>query len=201
MQLPNGLQAYIPSEKLGAYLLSETHAVGKAKATFFHALGFNESNIPLLEHQLLTLAHSAPVQYVVPSPHGIKYIIEGGARSPQWRFAAHPYGVDSRNRRNQPALCDRISRLSKLWVAEEKDMIRELDTVVLVHDLEAYGLTQGDVGAVVHCYKDGMTFEVEFVTGEGATLAVLTLSQHDIRLMRAREILHVRALAETKSAD
>jgi hypothetical protein len=59
-------------------------------------------------------------------------------------------------------------------------MIRELDTVVLVHNLEAYGLTQGDVGAVVHCYKDGATFEVEFVTGEGTTIAVLTLSQHDI---------------------
>jgi len=28
-------------------------------------------------------------------------------------------------------------------------------------------------------YKDGVTFEVEFVTGEGATIAVLTLSQHD----------------------
>lgn len=27
MQLPNGLQAYIPSYKLHAYLLSETHAV------------------------------------------------------------------------------------------------------------------------------------------------------------------------------
>ena len=46
MQLPNRLQAYIPSEKLSAYLLSETHAVGKAKATFFRALGFNETNIP-----------------------------------------------------------------------------------------------------------------------------------------------------------
>jgi hypothetical protein len=54
------------------------------------------------------------------------------------------------------------------------------------------------VGAVVHCYKDGVTFEVEFVSGEGTTLAVLTLSQHDIRPMHAREILHVRAL--TKSA-
>jgi hypothetical protein len=80
-------------------------------------------------------------------------------------------------------------------------MIRELDTVVLVHDLEAYGLTRGDVGAVVHCYKDGMTFEVEFVTGEGATIAVLTLSQQDIRPMHAREILHVRTLAKIESAD
>ena len=80
-------------------------------------------------------------------------------------------------------------------------MIHELDTVVLVHDLEAYGLTRGDVGAVVHCYKDGMTFEVEFVTGEGATIAVLTLSQHDIRPMHAREILHVRPLAKIEGAD
>jgi uncharacterized protein DUF4926 len=80
-------------------------------------------------------------------------------------------------------------------------MIRELDTVVLAHDLDAYSLTQGDVGAVVHCYQDGGTFEVEFVTGEGTTIAVLTLDQHDIRPMQAREILHVRALAETESAD
>jgi hypothetical protein len=80
-------------------------------------------------------------------------------------------------------------------------MIHELDTVVLVHDLEERGLTQGDVGAVVHCYKDTMTCEVEFVTGEGITIAVLTLSQQDIRPMHAREILHVRALAETESAD
>jgi hypothetical protein len=40
-----------------------------------------------------------------------------------------------------------------------------------------------------------VTFEVEFVSGEGTTLAVLTLPQHDIRPMHAREILHVRALA------
>ena len=78
-------------------------------------------------------------------------------------------------------------------------MIRELDTVVLAHDLETYGLTHGDVGAVVHCYKDRMTFEVEFVTGEGATIAVLTLSEQDIRPMQAREILHVRALAKIES--
>ena len=82
MQLPNRLQAYIPSEKLRAYLLSETHAVGKAKAMFFRALGFDETNMHLLEHGLLTLAHSAPVQDVVPSLHGIKYVIEGVLDTP-----------------------------------------------------------------------------------------------------------------------
>jgi hypothetical protein len=73
-------------------------------------------------------------------------------------------------------------------------MIHELDTVVLARDIEEYGLKQDDVGAVVHCYEDGKTFEVEFVTGEGQTVAVLTLSETDIRPMRRREILHVREL-------
>ena len=78
--------------------------------------------------------------------------------------------------------------------------MRELDTIVLVRDFAEHGLTQGDVGAVVHCYTDGITYEVEFVTGEGTTIAVLTLSQHDIRPMHAQEILHVRTLAKAESA-
>ncbi len=73
-------------------------------------------------------------------------------------------------------------------------MIRELDTVVLVKNIEEHGLKQGDVGAVVHCYKEGSLFEVEFVTGEGETVAVLTLTEVEVRPMRRREILHVRNL-------
>jgi hypothetical protein len=57
----------------------------------------------------------------------------------------------------------------------------KLDTVVLTHDIDKYGLKQGDIGAVVHCYRDGMAFEVEFVTAEGRTIALLTLSPADIR--------------------
>ncbi len=74
-------------------------------------------------------------------------------------------------------------------------MIKELDTVVLTHDIKEYSLTEGDIGAVVHCYGDSNAFEVEFVTAEGKTIAVLTLSTNDIRLMSNREILHARAIA------
>ena len=74
-------------------------------------------------------------------------------------------------------------------------MIRELDTVVLTHDIEEYGLKEGDIGAVVHCYSDGNAFEVEFVTAEGRTIAVITLTLTDIRLMSDKEILHVREIA------
>lgn len=74
-------------------------------------------------------------------------------------------------------------------------MIHELDTVVLTHDIEDEGLKKGDVGAVVHCYEDGEAFEVEFVTAEGKTIAVLTLKEENIRPMIKSEILHVRDLA------
>lgn len=73
-------------------------------------------------------------------------------------------------------------------------MIKELDTIVLSRDIEKHGLKHGDIGAVVHVYKDNAAYEVEFVTGEGETVAVLTLTSQDIRPMGEREILHVREL-------
>lgn len=73
--------------------------------------------------------------------------------------------------------------------------IRELDIVVLVRDLEQYGLKRGDVGTVVHCYEGGRAFEVEFVSGAGETIAVVTLSGEDFRPLSRAEILHVRELA------
>lgn len=75
-------------------------------------------------------------------------------------------------------------------------MIKELDTVVLTHDIKEYGLTEGDIGAVVHGYGDNNAFEVEFVTAEGRTIAVLTLTTNDVRLMKNREILHAREIAQ-----
>jgi hypothetical protein len=56
-------------------------------------------------------------------------------------------------------------------------------------------LQRGDVGAVVHIYGDGEAYEVEFVTAEGRTIAVLTLTAADVRPMAAGEILHVREVA------
>jgi Domain of unknown function (DUF4926) len=71
-------------------------------------------------------------------------------------------------------------------------MIKELDTVVLTHDIAKYGLVEGDIGVVVNCYTDRNAYEVEFVTAEGRTIAVLTLNLDDVRLMSSREILRVR---------
>ncbi len=75
-------------------------------------------------------------------------------------------------------------------------MIKELDTVVLSHDLEAHGLEKNDMGTVVHCYDDNLAYEVEFVTGEGETVALLTLGRKEIRPMGRWDIFHVREFAE-----
>jgi len=45
----------------------------------------------------------------------------------------------------------------------ESYTIRDLDTVVLTHDIEGHGLKEGNLGTVVHYYGDGAEFEVEFV--------------------------------------
>ena len=74
-------------------------------------------------------------------------------------------------------------------------MINELDLVVLTHDIDDHGLKSGDVGTVVHCYADKIGFEVEFVTAEGKTIAVLTLTNKDIRPFVRSEILHTREVA------
>jgi Domain of unknown function (DUF4926) len=73
-------------------------------------------------------------------------------------------------------------------------MTKELDTVVLTKDLPEHGLKKGDIGAVVHSYEDDKAFEIEFISGDGGTVAVVTLKDEDVRLMQDKEILHVREL-------
>jgi len=60
-------------------------------------------------------------------------------------------------------------------------VIKELDVVVLSHELKEYDLEKGHRGAVVHCYADGIGFEVEFIEPPH----VLTLTSADIKLDRS----------------
>lgn len=73
-------------------------------------------------------------------------------------------------------------------------MIREHDLVVLERDFNEHHLVKGDIGTVVHRYADGEAYEVEFVTGAGDTIAILTLEKDDVRPLVKREILHAREL-------
>lgn len=73
-------------------------------------------------------------------------------------------------------------------------MINEHDRIVLTKALPDEGLEAGDVGTVVHVYKDGEAYEVEFLTLDGRTAAVATVESSQVRPVTGREITHVREL-------
>ena len=73
-------------------------------------------------------------------------------------------------------------------------MITEHDRVVLKTAVLAEGLEAGDVGTVVHVYRDGRAYEVEFTTLDGKTAAVVTVETDDVRPVGKREITHAREL-------
>ena len=74
-------------------------------------------------------------------------------------------------------------------------MIKEHDRVVLTSPEPSEGLEAGDVGTIVHVYKDGLAYEVEFTTLTGKTAAVITVESSGVRPVGKREITHARTLA------
>lgn len=75
-------------------------------------------------------------------------------------------------------------------------MIAEHSLVVLDCDPANDRLHRGDVGTVVHVYGEGDAYEVEFVDGGGATIALLTMDAGDVRPIKPGEVLHARRTAE-----
>lgn len=73
--------------------------------------------------------------------------------------------------------------------------MKEHERVVLKVPVPAASLEAGDVGTVVHVYGDGKAYEVEFVTLDGHTAAVVTLEAGQVRPVRRHEMTHARALA------
>ena len=73
-------------------------------------------------------------------------------------------------------------------------MIKEHDCVVLTADLPEGKLEAGDVGTVVHIHKNGAAYEVEFMTLDGHTVAVVTVASSQLRPVSSRDVSHVREL-------
>ncbi|MFO8013607.1 MAG: DUF4926 domain-containing protein [Phycisphaerae bacterium] len=73
--------------------------------------------------------------------------------------------------------------------------MQENDTVVLSDDVPEHGLQAGDIGTVVLVHENGAGYEVEFVTLDGQTVAVVTLEPTQIRPIERGEIAHARAVA------
>ncbi len=82
MMLPNYENAYVPESKLTGYLLSETHAVGKAKAKYFRSLGYAENNIDQLKQDILMIAKSYEITNKFETNFGLKHTIDGQLSTP-----------------------------------------------------------------------------------------------------------------------
>jgi hypothetical protein len=82
MRLPNAEDAQVDAEKLRQYLLSQTHAVGRSKARYFRGVGFDESNLEILEKALVAIAKMEHIVETVSSAHGTKYIVDGSITTP-----------------------------------------------------------------------------------------------------------------------
>ena len=99
MKLPNSENAYVPESKLSDYLLSEKHAVGKAKAKYFRSLGYTVKNVKRLQADLLVIVKSNEITQKIDTSFGMKYIVEGNIRAP-----------------NQAEAC-----LMTVWIVEPED--------------------------------------------------------------------------------
>ncbi len=73
-------------------------------------------------------------------------------------------------------------------------MLKEHDRVVLMTPVSKAGLEAGDVGTVVHAYRDGQAYEVEFVALDGHTTAVATLEASQVRPVNRRDMTHAREI-------
>jgi hypothetical protein len=71
-------------------------------------------------------------------------------------------------------------------------MLAEHSIVVLESDMPDAGLHAGDVGAIVHVHGQGNSYEVEFVDGDGTTIALMTLDSNQVRPIGPGELLHTR---------
>jgi len=73
-------------------------------------------------------------------------------------------------------------------------MINELDSVILKADLPDHGLKSGDIGTVVLVHRDHAGYEVEFITLDGETIAVVSVLATQVRPVGPKEIAHAREL-------
>lgn len=77
-------------------------------------------------------------------------------------------------------ICDCLS-IEKL-----RKMIAELVVVILTTHISQYGLEQGDISTVVLVHQGGKGYEVEFLTLDGETVAIVSLLAAQVRPIGSR---------------
>ena len=82
MKLPSADRVQIDDRKIREYLLSRTHAVGRFKARFFAAVGFDETTATAFVAEIRRIAESGEVEETEEIEFGRKYTVPGELRGP-----------------------------------------------------------------------------------------------------------------------
>ena len=70
-----------------------------------------------------------------------------------------------------------------------------LDTVIAAVNIPDQGVLAGDLGTIVEIYTaPQLAYEIEFVSPDGTTRALLTLSPEQVRRLAARDVITTRQL-------
>lgn len=71
-------------------------------------------------------------------------------------------------------------------------MIKELERIYLLSDLEGAPFIKGDIGTVVFIYPDNKAYEIEFFALDGSTLSVETVPATRVKSVKGiKKVLHV----------
>ena len=71
-------------------------------------------------------------------------------------------------------------------------MIKELERIYLVADLDGTAFVKGDVGTVVFIYPDNKAYEIEFFALDGSSLGVETVPAGSVKSAKGiKKVLHI----------
>jgi hypothetical protein len=84
--LPHAAHAIVDEAKIGDYLLSDTHPVGRFKARVFRSLGYTVESWTRLRDDLLHHGQTGTVQRIESSAYGMKVVISATLKGPNGSF-------------------------------------------------------------------------------------------------------------------
>ncbi len=86
MKIQNADRAYVPREKLQDYILAESHPVGRFKAKFFRALGYERTDWRALKDDILAMLDNE-AEEKERTEYGQKYEVRGIIQGPSGKRA------------------------------------------------------------------------------------------------------------------